>query len=227
MIAMSCSRPARWGRPFAVMALLSAVAAVDARAAAIGGVEFPEGASSFADAVVAYSPVIIGGSPGAADRNPSAALAAPDHAGLACSDPASCTYVSLGQGGSLTVEFVDNRLRGSGDSALDLWIFEVGADVEDTFVSISRDGVVFFDVGKVFGATAGIDIDAFGHGRADEFRFVRLVDDPREGANSGADIDAVGAISSRTVLQVPLPSTAWLLSIGLVCAGLWRRGRHR
>lgn len=227
MIDRLQSNPGRWGRPLAAMALLMAAAVPGARAIPIGGVEFPAGVSSFADAVVAYSPVIIGGSPAAADRNPARAVGAPDYDGLVCGDPATCTSVSLGQGGTLTLEFVNNRLTGSGDSALDLWIFEVGPDVEDTFVSISRDGVTFLDVGKVFGATAGIDIDAFGHGPADEFRFVRLVDDPREGGFSGADIDAVGAISSRTVHQVPVPSTAWLLAVALACTG-WRwRGRHR
>lgn len=227
MIDMSGSNPTRWAGPLAAMTLLLAAAALDARAVVIGGVEFPAGASSFADAVVAYSPVIIGGSPAAADRNPARAVGAPDYDGLVCGDPGTCTSVSLGQGGSLMLEFVNNRLTGSGDGALDLWIFEVGPDVEDTFVSISRDGVTFLDVGKVFGATAGIDIDAFGHGPADEFRFVRLVDDPREGGVSGADIDAVGAISSRTVQPVPVPSTAWLLAIGLACTGWRRRGRHR
>jgi len=204
-------------------------ASLGAQATVIGGVDFPGGASSFADAVVSYSPVIIGGAPALADRNPAAALGVPDYGGAVCAVAATCKNVSLGQGGSLTLEFVDNRLTGSGNSALDLWVFEVGADVEDTFVAISRDGVTFFEVGKVFGATAGIDIDAFGFGPADEFRFVRLTDDPLEGGNggrdnSGADIDAVGAISSRRVQQVPEPQTAWLLALGL--AGVaWRRAR--
>lgn len=140
--------------------------------------------------------------------------------------PATCTSVSLGQAGSLTLEFVDNRLIGSGTSAVDLWVFEVGLDLEDTFVSISRDGVTYVDIGKVFGATAGIDIDAFSFGPADEFRFVRLIDDRLEGGVSGADIDAVGAVSSRQVGTVPVSSTAWLLALGLAGATSRRfRGR--
>ena len=66
--------------------------------------------------------------------------------------------------------------------------------------------LITVDIGKVFGATSGIDIDAFGFGPADEFRFVRLTDDPNEGETIGpllgADIDAVGAISSRRVRSV-------------------------
>ena len=62
--------------------------------------------------------------------------------------------MSLGDGGTLIVEFVDNRLTGSGNSAFDLWIFEVGPDIEDTFVAISKDGSPLYDVGKVFGSTA-------------------------------------------------------------------------
>ncbi len=218
---------AAWVR--GALAAVLAGATLGAQATVIGGVDFPGGVSSFADAVVSYSPVIIGGVPVAAGRNPSAALGAPDYDGTICTNAATCSSVSLGQGGSLTLEFTDNRLTGSGSSALDLWIFEVGPDVEDTFVAISRDGVTFFDIGKVFGATSGIDIDAFGFGPADEFRFVRLIDDPLEGGNggrdnSGADIDAVGAISTRRVQQVPEPQTAWLLALGL--AGVaWRRGR--
>lgn len=216
-------------RARSALAVLLLGATVGAQATVIGGVDFPGGLSSFADAVVSYNPTIVGGAPTPPYRNPANALGAPQ-GDSTCVDPAVCTSVTLGQGGSLTLEFTDNRLTGSGTTAFDLWIFEVGGDVEDTFVAISRDGVTYFDIGKVFGATSGIDIDAFGFGPADEFRFVRLIDDPREGDSRpptpGADIDAVGAISSRRVLDVPAPHTAWLLALGL--AGVaWRRGRPR
>ena len=219
---VTCTAPLR-----RLVAAALAAACVGAQGTVIGGVEFPGGLSSFADAVAAYQPVIIGGVPQQAVRNPATALGAPDYVGANCSNPAICHNVSLGQGGSLTLEFIDNRLTGSGSPALDLWVFEVGPDVEDTFVAISRDGVTFFDVGKVLGATAGIDIDAFGFGPSDEFRFVRLIDDRLEGGaggdNSGADIDAVGAISSRRVQVVPAPASAWLAVLGLGCAWMRRR----
>jgi len=191
-----------------------------------GGVTFPGGVSSFADAVTVYAPTIVANQPGLSFRNGDAAIGAPDIAsGGDCSTPAVCPYVSLGDGGAITLEFIDNRLTGSGDAKLDLWIFEIGPDVEDTFVAISRDGVQFFNVGKVFGATSGIDIDAFGFGTADRFRFVRLIDDTNEGAQSGvtvgADIDAVGAISS-VAAPVPEPETWALMMIGVAALGARR-----
>ena len=134
-----------------------------------------------------------------------------------CPNVAACPYVTLGDGGSLTLEFVDNRLTGSGNANDDLWIFEIGGDVEDTFVAVSKDGVTLTAVGKVFGSTSGIDLDEFGFGVADQFRFVRLTDDGSEGQQSGltvgADIDAVGAIST-VITPVPEPETWAMLVLG-------------
>ena len=202
-----------------------------AGAQVFGGVNFPGGVSSFADALTAYAPTIVANQPGVPFRNGNAALGAPDIGAGDCSTPAVCPYVSLGDGGSITLEFVDNRLTGSGDSKLDLWVFEIGPDVEDTFVSISKDGVQYFNVGKVFGATAGIDIDAFGFGTTDRFRFVRLIDDTNEGGQSGvtvgADIDAVGAISTVAAPPpaVPEPETWALMMLGVAVLGA-RRARQ-
>lgn len=127
-----------------------------------------------------------------------------------------CNFVSLGVGGSLTVEFTDNFLTGNGNDGLDLWIFETGPDIEDTFVAISLNGIDWEDVGKVGGSTSGVDLDFFGFGPGDLFRFVRLTDDPNEGeldgGTVGADIDAIGAISTTAV---PLPASVWLLSTAL------------
>ena len=167
-----------------------------------GGIEFPLGSISFADVVVSQTP----GTPAATNPNfidPTAALGAPDYPG-GNDAPGS---VSLGNGGSIVLEFTNNRLTGSDDEKDDLHVFEVGADVEDTFVEISADGIVWVDVGKVFGSTSSIDIDAFGFTSSDTFRFVRLTDDPDEGQTSGdtvgADIDAVGAISTDQVVDAP------------------------
>jgi hypothetical protein len=202
-----------------------------ATAIPIGGVEFPDGAVSFADAVVLYEPAFGGGTvPSAANSDPSNSLGVPEVPGNtsigACSGvPANCPFVSLGSGGRITLQFTDNLLTGSGDSALDLWIFEVGPDIEDTFVEISMDGSSWFDIGKVFGTTGGIDIDAFGFDSSDTFGFVRLRDDPNEGATGGpsvgADIDAVGAIS--TIRTAPEPATLALLALGAAAIGFRRR----
>lgn len=168
-----------------------------ANAALFHGVEFPDGTISFVDEVGEVIP--SGNTPGAAQSDATQAKGAPDFIdGVACGE--TCPYVSLGSGGSLTVEFVDNRLTGSDSSSADLWIFEVGGDVEDTFVEVSKDGLNFTSVGKIGGAISGIDLDYYGFTSADEFTHVRITDDPNEGAVSGisvgADIDAVGAISS-------------------------------
>jgi hypothetical protein len=201
-----------------------------AQAVLIGGVEFPQGAISFADSVVSFS-----GGGGGVDpffQTTSAALGAPDYTPASCDPPALvCPSVTLGDGGSIVLRFTDNLLTGSGNSDFDLWIFEVGPDVEDTFVAISKDGINFIEVGKVFGATSGIDIDAFGFGTADQFAYVRLIDDTNEGQQSGtstgADIDAVGAISTvPVVIEVPEPTTLGLLAGGLLLGGLTRTRRR-
>ena len=130
------------------------------------------------------------------------------------------SFVSLGDGGTLTLRFVDNLLTGSGDNKADLWIFEVGPDVEDMFVEISVDGQNWLSVGKVGGSTAGVDIDFFGHGVNSAFGYVRLRDDPaldgQSGATVGADIDSVGAISTVPSNRVPEPSGLALLMAGML-----------
>lgn len=166
------------------------------------GIEFPQGSSSFADEVVSYEPGFSGGAV-PTDANyidPQAALGPPDYG----SDVGS---VSLGSGGRITLRFLNNELTGSNDASPDLHIFEIGPDVEDTFVEISMDGTVWHSVGKVSGSTSSVDIDAYGFTADDTFTYVRLTDDPGEGNTSGdtvgADIDAVGAISTNTTLHTP------------------------
>jgi len=197
----------------------------NAGAVVYGGVDFPDGPVSFADAVFDFSPEI--GTNIASVRDPLEALGIPDYP----SGP-GVDYVSLGDGGSITLQFTDNSLTGSGNSDDDLWIFEIGPDVEDTFVEISKNGTDWESVGSVGGSTSGIDIDAFGWGVLDFFSFVRLTDDPDEGQQSGqsstvgADIDAVGAISSAPpVPQVPVPAAVWLFGTALI--GLVGFGRRR
>lgn len=214
-----------------IVALGGLLAASPAEAVFIGnaqgGTDFPEGAASFADQLVDYAPVVKNGEPSAANSEPTKALGVPDYfSGGGCVDPLTCTFVSLGDGGSITLRFTDNVLTGSDNNALDLWIFEVGPDVEDTFVEISVDGASWTPVGKVFGSTAGIDIDAFGFGASSSFAYVRLTDDGAEGdqtgASVGADIDAVGAISTRIV---PEPSGFALVAMGVGALASRRRRR--
>ncbi|MDZ4375449.1 MAG: PEPxxWA-CTERM sorting domain-containing protein [Phenylobacterium sp.] len=200
-----------------------------ASAEVFGGVEFPQGAVSFADVVVSYLPGLEGTDPTAPYQGAGNALGAPDYAGNnTCA--ATCTFVSLGVGGELVLRFTDNVLTGSDSDADDLWIFEIGPDVEDTRVDVSTNGLTWLSVGMVTGSTRGIDLDGFGYDSSSAFSFVRLTDVAAEGGTSGAtvgaDIDAVGAISTRAVTLVPEPS-AWALMIagfGLA-GGALRRSR--
>lgn len=163
-------------------------------------VVFPNGELSFADQVVSYNP---GASvPSEPHRRAEASIGVPDWTGgSSCRSKQACTFVSLGSGGALVVQFIDNVLTGSGNEDMDLWVFEVGPDVEDMSVEISMDGRNWLSVGSIGGGKAGVDIDAFGYGPDAEFSFVRLIDDPERGQKggrtAGADIDAVGAISTR------------------------------
>jgi hypothetical protein len=202
---------------------------VPANGAIFGGVEFPQGAISFADAVVSFAPPPPGpGRPDPAVLNPADALGPPNYV-----PPNGVGYVSLGDGGNIVLQFTNNALTGSGTSDFDLWIFEIGPDVEDTFVDISKDGTTWFQVGKVFGATSGINIDAFGWGVADQFFYVRLTDDTNEGQQTGstvgADIDAVGAISTvpadRPVVPEPVSLVVW--GIGALGCAIARSRRRK
>ncbi len=219
-----------------VMGMTGPAFAVD-----FGGIDFPDGASSFADGVLTYDN-LFGGGPAPTDSNfldPLESLGPPDYVSPLGS-------VSLGDGGLIELEFTNNLLTNSGDAGLDIHIFEVGPDVEDTFVAIkptaatailldplvydaNTDG--FYEIGKVFGATASIDIDAFFPPAAAgtyTFEAVQLIDDTDEGGQTGstvgADIDSVGAISSMFV-EPPTdnPVAGELLSINssaLVITGL-------
>ncbi|MBI5259135.1 MAG: PEP-CTERM sorting domain-containing protein [Burkholderiales bacterium] len=213
-----------------IAALALGLVAGAAQASLIGGVEFPQGAVSFADQVTSYNVGAVSPTqPSTPHRGAFNALGTPDYAGdNSCSSQADCSFVSLGDGGSLVVRFVDNKLTGSGNSAADLWIFEVGPDVEDMFVEISVDGSTWLSVGKVGGATAGVDIDAFGFGLGSIFEYVRLTDDTaldgQSGATVGADIDAVGAISTIAT-PVPEPSALLLAATALLGLRFARRSR--
>ena len=190
-----------------------------AGAGIIGGVDFPDGESSFADAVVEYLP---GSGVGAGYDDPAAALGIPDYSGPG-------DYVSLGDEGILTLKFEDNSLTTSGDSAEDLWVFEIGGAIEPTAAAISTHGTEWIEVGATSGATSGVDIDAYiGSGVVlwERYAYVRLTDLlPHQSGSpyTGADIDAVGAISSAPPVTIPEPAGVLLLGVALL--GLARRRR--
>lgn len=152
-------------------------------------ITFPNGKASFADRVVEFKV----GSPAPADPSyydPNAALGVP-------SGSKGTDNCSLGRGGTLVLEFTDNRLVDIGGP--DLFIFEDGASVERTFVDISVDGNTWYEIGDVSGGRAYVDIRPHIPDSTMQFRFIRLRDDPNQGDNgryAGADINAVGAIGS-------------------------------
>ncbi|MEL6109225.1 MAG: CARDB domain-containing protein, partial [Planctomycetota bacterium] len=175
----------------------------------------------FADAVLRYDPDYSGGNVPTSATDPNEALGSPDY-------PANGSgFVSLGQGGLIELAFTNNRLTNSGTEKTDLKIFEIGPQVEDTFVAIrptaetlplldpalDANGDGFFEIGAVTGALSEIDIDQFFPGFAAGqlvFDAVQLIDDPNKdgttGSTVGADIDAVEALT--TSLALPSLATA-------------------
>ena len=154
-----------------------------------GEVFFPLGDISFADEVISFEV----GSPKPASPEYMVAensLSIPNNAST-----------SLGCTGTLIVRFKDNVLLDTEGS--DLYIFEIGPDVEATNLSISADGVNWIDIGKISGARADIDISPFVE-PGQFFSYVKLTD-LKASCNStyaGADIDAVGAIGAGLSLTL-------------------------
>ncbi len=178
---------------------------VPASADEFGNVEFPGGASSFADSVLSFEQG-TNVTQGTLYTDPANSLGAPDYVN------SDSQYVSLGNGGTLILRFSDNSLTTSGDTEPDLWVFEIGPAVESTEVYISVDGITWINVGVVSGSTSGVDIDYYiGNGVVfgTKYSFVKLIDvyddDFSSGGTSGADIDAVGAISSSAPVPVEDP----------------------
>ncbi len=145
---------------------------------------------------------------------------------------------SLGREGSLTVEFTDNALIGSGNSDSDLWIFEIGGIAEEMLVEISTDNVTWYEVGiadrqnAAYDFGVGIDIDSFlsqeNIAPDTVFSFVRVTDTGNNTYNNfkaGADIDAIAALSS-VPQSVPEPSSIIaLMTLGVVGIPALKRKR--
>ena len=121
-------------------------------------------------------------------------LGVPDRTG---NNASSVGDLCLGAGGVLVLEFNVAIFDGEG---LDIYVFEVGGDVEDTKVEVSSDLQTWYEVGVAAGRTAGIDLN----GKVPEgsrFRYVRLTDleaYPYSGW-PGADIDAVSGLNIKAV----------------------------
>jgi len=184
---------------------------------AFAGAPLPE--SCFADEVITFDPEFGGALPvSTIFMDPLDALGPPDFV-------TNRDATSLNDGGLLELEFVDNVLTNSGDTSFDLIVFEIGREIEITFVSIRPDAATalllgagfdlgvpgfpatigdgFYEVEKVLGSKDGVDIDSFFPAPAGTYVFdaVQLIDDPGMDlgvglVTFGADIDAVCGIDS-------------------------------
>ncbi len=181
-----------------ILVLLAAPCALFAQASASGKsypdghggtVYFPLGDVSFADEVVSFAI----GSPHAdeKDSRPSGALGIPDYD----DDQTPGRYVTLGCGGELVLRFVDNSLVDV--PGPDLYVFEIGPDIEPTELSVSADGRNWIRVGKISGGKAEVDLAGqIPPGAVMYYVKLRDLETACGGSWPGADIDAVGAIGS-------------------------------
>lgn len=158
-----------------------------------GFVYFPLGSSSFADEVIEVK-----------SGNPSTPVAKFLEKRNLIGEPNYDleeieNIFSLGCRGSVVVKFTDNSLIDI--EGPDLYIFEMGSNIEPTQLSISENGKDWIDVGQISGGRAEIDIHDFVKS-GQVFYYVKLTDlgkfcDPRD-SYPGAEIDGIGAIGSAT-----------------------------
>lgn len=159
------------------------------------GNEMKAPTEAFASKVVEFTP----GDPWTSEvgwQKAENALGLPDDAGADRGDEIT-GILTLGAGGVLVLEFDIYIYDGEGD---DVYIFEVGPDVEDTKVEVSNDLVTWYYVGDAAGKTAGVDLN----GKVPEgsrFRYVRLTDLRAYPSSHwpGADIDAVSGLNTRAI----------------------------
>ena len=154
---------------------------------------------TYAEAVVAYDPRNPAGpsaEPNPEFRDPERVLGPPD------ADPVSFLgALSLGAGGSLTLQFGDTALVGDGTAAPELWVCEVGPpDAEGAFVAVSIPmASPGQSRGRVGGGTSALDLDGASARKrrvcASSASPTIRSPDPVAFGSPGLDIDAVGAIA--------------------------------
>jgi hypothetical protein len=162
------------------------------------GIYFAEGSRAFADEIVDKNSLY--------PRN-TAALGIPNsrRSGFLFFLTPHPNDVILRPGEQITIRFTDNLLTGSGNSQPDLQIF--GEDQSQTLleVEISKDQSQWLSLGSIISPTS-IDIDRFGADKDDFFAYVRLTYPAQNREHSPPiSIDAIGAISSVSLLSIPNP----------------------
>ncbi len=155
-------------------------------------IEMMAPAKAFATEVIEFIP----GTPWTKDDNADDAeriLGLPDWNGKYKGD--SRGGLTIGSGGVIVLKFDIAIYDGEG---LDVYVFEIGEEVEATQVEVSRDLNEWYNVGVAKGKTAGVDLN----GKVPEgmrFRYVRLTDmkTTTGGTWPGADIDAVSGLNVK------------------------------
>ena len=149
--------------------------------------------NAFASEVISFTPGDPWKEAGSSNTDPQIALGLPD----ADDSNSSTGDLCLGGSGVLVLGFDVAIFDGSGD---DLYVFEVGNNVEDTQVEVSEDLVTWYDVGVATGRTAGVDFSGKVPDGA-RIRYVRLTDlrSAASGGWPGADIDTVCGIRTMAV----------------------------
>ncbi len=111
-------------------------------------------------------------------------------------------FLSLGCGGSLTVEFTDNGFMNLPGN--DLYIFEVGPSREAAKIEISENGKDWIYAGKIAGGKSSIELNDANIDTETVFYYLRITDmqDLCRSISAGADIDAIGAINSVIKLTI-------------------------
>ncbi len=167
---------------------------------------------SFADFVIEYD----SNCNGIDSDDPQTALGVSDFA-----EVAGFEFVSLGERGFIKLGFNNNLIVNSGNNDPDIWVFEIGPAVEPSFISLKPfdqitidflmnggvfdiDGDGYFDFAAIAGATSSLDIDnyisgfPFGELKFDAIK-ITDIDGDCGGSTSGADIDAVCALSTIAI----------------------------
>jgi len=149
----------------------------------------------YVDRVVSFTP---GNPASTCCNNPDTIFGPPDFNADALSG-----FLSLGVGGSVTAEFVDN-LAFDGPGA-DIDIIGDPANDEQVRVEVSTDGIIYKSFGLV-GELVQLDLAKVG---LDSARFVRITDDgnePLRGVSPGAEVDAIQALNSTSPATSPSAS---------------------
>lgn len=159
-------------------------------------VNVPLGERAFADKVVSIK--LGNPAPNPISANPKNALGLPDYKKR---EDREDTYTSLGKGGSLTLQFTKVYIvDGPGP---DIYIFEIGAQVEPTLLEISSDGRKWIELGRISGGSVTVDIAGKG-AKGARYSYVRLTDvnkpdggKQQTGGAPGPDIDTVAALNAE------------------------------